>query len=496
MQILNRMSLQLTVTILALFCLTAGMASVYFWQKAYSELDKYYLNAYSFGLELYQASHRKEYNNLKRQGVSVDIDQAQEKFDTKNQLILDFQKIKAGYEFSELNFHTHLSSQLTQIRIYKLYNKFKVSNLKNSVSDADQFGNLSLALAQKCDDTIVVLNIDKDNWALISAPIYWACSSKPFDQRWISIVIFIISLLVVFLASQNIPQPFVTLARVFKNKIHYSDISRMELKGTIETQSLAKSLNNFIEIEDKKLEKRIKFFTAMSHDLGTPITRLRLRVDLIEDQVLKQKLIKDVDHLTSMISASLHFMRHEVEKEPPRIVDFGSLVETIANNYQDMDLSVLYQPPSKISFKTVGSLFGNSSDAEIKDISDRRLITGSCQPLNMRRAIENLIDNGLKFGDSVIISLEADSEFIYIIVKDDGGGVAPQEIDKIASAFFQGANAKLRTEEPIGFGNVGLGLAIVGAIVDAHEGQVSFHNDPEVGGFVVSLKLPRRLNII
>lgn len=181
----------------------------------------------------------------------------------------------------------------------------------------------------------------------------------------------------------------------------------MELKGTVETQSLARSLNKFIEIEDQKLEKRIKFFTAMSHDLGTPTTRLRLRVDLIEDQTLKQKLVKDVDHLTSMISASLHFMRREVEKELPRIVDFGSLVETIANNYQDMGLPVLYQPPSKISFKTVGSLFGNNSDAEVKNLSDKRVITGSCQPLNMRRAIENLIDNGLKFGNSVVVSLEA-----------------------------------------------------------------------------------------
>lgn len=207
MQILKRMSLQSTVTILALFCLVAGMASVYFWQKAYSELDDFYLKAHSFGLELYQASHKKEYNNLKRQGVSVDIDQAQKIFDSGNQLILNFQKIKAGFEFSEVNFDTHLNSQLTQIRIYKLRNKFRVANLKNAVSDADQFGNLSLALAQQCDDTIIVLHIDNDNWALISAPLYWACTSKPFDQRWIAIVIFIISLLIVFLAAQNIPQP-------------------------------------------------------------------------------------------------------------------------------------------------------------------------------------------------------------------------------------------------------------------------------------------------
>ncbi len=494
MQILNRMSLQSSVLILALFCLSTGMTSVFFWQKAYFELDKHYLDAHKFGLELYQASYKKEYDNLKRQGVFVDIVQVKKNFNTENQLILNFQKIKPGYELSELNFHTHLSSQLTQIRIYKLRNKFRVANLNNSVSDADQFGNLSLELAQKCDDTTIVLHVDYDNWAIISAPLYWACSSKPYDQRWVSIVIFIISLLVVFLASQNIPQPFVNLAKVFKNKIHYLDTSKMELKGTKETQSLAKSLNKFIETEDKKLEKRIKFFIAMSHDLGTPTTRLRLRVDLIEDQSLKKKLIKDVDHLTSMISASLHFMRHEVEKELPRIVDFGSLVETIANSYQDMALPVLYQSPSKISFKTVASLFGNNNDAEVKNISDKRVIIGSCQPLNMRRAVENLIDNGLKFGNSVVVNLEADFEFIYITVKDDGDGVAPQELGEITNAFFQGVNAKTRSEETIGFGNVGLGLAIVGAIVDEHEGQLSFYNDSEVGGFVVSMKLPRKLN--
>ncbi|MBL1240929.1 MAG: HAMP domain-containing histidine kinase [OCS116 cluster bacterium] len=492
---LRNISLQNAIMALSILCLLAGMSSLYFWNKAYDIFDEFYERSYLLGLEIFEARQTADYSQLQKSDVKVSIVKAQEHMRLDNILVLNFEKIDADYKLTELNLSAASTGKSTQIRIYRANRKFKIADIPHGVSRADQFGKLSYRFAQKCDDTILAVQIDADFWALITAETYWACAARPFDWRWLAILNFGIIALILVIVSQNIPKPFIRLARIFEDKLHYFDMQKLKQNGTVETQSIARSIDKFMNYEEQRLDKRIEFFTAMSHDLGSPATRLRLRAELIEDPKLRQKFIKDIDHLTGMIQASLHFMRYEAEKEMPRIVDFGSLIETIVHDYQDMGHNVVYQPPSDISFLNAATLFAKASVKKTYTLHDKRAITGRCQPLNMRRAIENLIDNGLKFGQAVIVGLEADVQNIYINIKDNGGGVRPEELNKLIDAFYQGENVKIQRLEGslVGTGSVGLGLAIVDSIVAAHEGQLNFTNNAEFGGLEVSLKLPRKL---
>ncbi len=486
---LNRISLLTAIMSLALFSMAAGFSSLYFWNKAYQGFEAHYQKSYLLGLKIYDASQQQEFNTLRNSNVFVTNVQADQQIRMDNKVILKFSKISADYKLTEFNIN---SANPIKIRIYRQKQKFKIADIPISVSIADQIGKLSYTLAQKCDTTIMAFKVEKKDWTLITAPNYWSCQSKPYDWRWVTILILVFALLVIVVVSQNIPKPFIHLSRIFKDNVSHFNLTKLEQDGTKESQSIALSINQYIEAEEIRLAKRISFFTAMSHDLGTPATRLRLRAELIEDDGLRMKFIRDIDHLTEMIKGSLHFMRHEAEKEAARQIDFGSLLETICNDYQDMGHSVIYQPPADFSFKNVSTFFANRKGGKTHKLQDKRIITGSCQPLNIKRAVENLIDNGLKFGSAVIVSLEASFDFIHILVKDNGKGVLPQELDKIANAFYQGKNAKQAINNgELGFGSVGLGLAIVGSIVDVHKGQLSIENSVELGGLIIEIRLPR-----
>ena len=493
-------SLNASITWLLIFCLLAGLSSMYFWNLANTQLKRHYEASYNLGLKIYEASRFDYFQSLLVEHVDLKIENPKKNKNVVNIVTFEFEKISTDYKYmTEFFLNSYTVDSQNRIRVYKKKRKFEIAELKNSVAEADQYGRLSALLAQRCDDTILAIQGKKTSWALIQSPKHWSCAAKPFDWRWVSILIMIITVSFLVFGASNIAKPFERLAKIFQNEIHYLDMKSLEQAGTTETQSIAKSVNKFIDVEARRLEKRIDFFTAMSHDLGTPATRIRLRAELIEDASLRVKFINDIDHLTEMIKASLHFMRHETEKELPRVVDFGSLMETISNEYQDLGHSVAYQKPLDLSFEYASTAFSNSQGKTSHFLQEKRIITVFCQPLNIRRAIENLIDNGLKFGEAVILQLSADSKFVYVQVIDNGGGVLPQELNKISSAFYQGKNNPENLSEKnndLGFGNVGLGLAIVGNIMDAHDGILSFNNDEAHGGLVVSMKIPRQRDVL
>ena len=197
----------------------------------------------------------------------------------------------------------------------------------------------------------------------------------------------------------------------------------------------------------------------MSHDLKTPITRLRLRAEMLEDEALRAKFAKDLDEMEAMVAQTLDFMRDASTQEALQRVDAMALLESLQTDYQD-----------------------TGSRIEIEG-SIAQPYPG--RPLALRRCLTNLVDNAIRYGGRATIKVEDAADRLTIRVLDDGPGIPEQELEQAFEPFFRGEASRSRET-----GGTGLGLGIARNIARAHGGDLVLRNRPE-GGLEAILSLPR-----
>jgi protein-histidine pros-kinase len=207
-----------------------------------------------------------------------------------------------------------------------------------------------------------------------------------------------------------------------------------------------------------QLRERDQFVAAVSHDLRTPLTRLRLRAETLADAEQKQRFGQDIVEMDAMISATLDYLRGAADPEPFVLLDLNALVHSIADDQQ-------------------------ACGAQVE-------VMGHAQPLPaqasaLRRCIDNLVANAIRFGGSASICLTDSGHSVRIVVSDAGPGIAPDELDKVLAPFYRLEGSRNRHT-----GGVGLGLSIAHDIVQRHHGRLWLANG-EPTGLVVTLELPR-----
>ena len=204
---------------------------------------------------------------------------------------------------------------------------------------------------------------------------------------------------------------------------------------------------------------RTRIFAAMSHDLKTPLTRIRLRTEMLDDAELRAKFAKDVEEMESMIAQTLDFMRDATASEPAQPVDVMALLESLQTDYQDAGQSF--------------ELDGRAA----------RPISG--RPRALRRCLTNLLDNAIRYGRGARIEVEERASELSIRVLDEGPGIPQAEIERAFEPFFRGEASRSRET-----GGTGLGLGIARNIARAHGGDVTLANRSG-GGLEATLTLPR-----
>jgi len=239
------------------------------------------------------------------------------------------------------------------------------------------------------------------------------------------------------------------------------DINRPPLPetGPIEAQRAARAFNTMQQRLSRFIADRTRIFTAMSHDLKTPITRLRLRTEMLENEALRAKFAKDLDEMEAMVAQSLDFMRDASTQEAPQPVDTMALLESLQTDYQD----------SGIRVEIEGGI--------------ARPYTG--RPLALRRCLGNLIDNAIRYAGRATIKLEDAADRLTIRILDGGPGMTEQELEQAFEPFFRGEASRSRDT-----GGTGLGLGIARNIARAHGGDLVLRNRPG-GGLEAILSLPR-----
>lgn len=227
-------------------------------------------------------------------------------------------------------------------------------------------------------------------------------------------------------------------------------------------QELREAISAFNEMQAKIQEfiaYRIDMLAAISHDLRTPLTRMRLRGEYIEDRVQRDRLFRDVDEMQMMIDGALAFFRGDGDTEATRTFDLAGILQSIVDDFADQNIDVGYTGP------------------------DHALYSG--RPIALKRAVTNLVVNAVQYATPPQIELSLADETISIAIRDRGPGIPAGELEKVFKPFYRLDKSRNRTS-----GGVGLGLTAAQAVVRGHGGTLRIDNRPE-GGLAAIVTLPR-----
>jgi signal transduction histidine kinase len=230
-------------------------------------------------------------------------------------------------------------------------------------------------------------------------------------------------------------------------------------RGPEEIRSVAKALNRMRERITTLIDDRTRMLAAISHDLRTPITRMRLRSEFIEDDGHRSSMLGDLDQMRSMLESVLSFLRNDRRLESMTLVDIASTLQLVTDQFADMGHKVAYDGPQHAM--------------------------ATLRPDDLHRSITNLVENAVRFGAEATIRLTMSPDSVTIDVEDDGPGISDARKDAMLEPFVRGDEAR-NMDEAAGFG---LGLSIARAIVLAHDGELSL-NDRQPHGLVVRIELP------
>ncbi|MFZ6748867.1 ATP-binding protein [Undibacterium sp. Ren11W] len=265
-----------------------------------------------------------------------------------------------------------------------------------------------------------------------------------------------------YLVSRMTMRPLNQLAQAATDLGH--DINRPALpeQGTTEIVQATKAFNAMQARIRQHIQQRTQMLAAITHDLQTPLTRLRLRLEKVNDQELRDKLIGDLSAMQMMVKEGLDLARSMDSHEPLKALDLDSLLDSVCIDASDAGQDV--------------TLSGESG------------VTVMARPQSLRRCLNNLIDNAVKYGHYARLSMEtvevAGNKHIHILIRDGGSGIPVDQQSKVFEPFYRMESSRSRHT-----GGTGLGLTIAQNIAQQHGGSLQLSNLPE-GGLQVELSLP------
>ncbi|MGE8364379.1 ATP-binding protein [Cupriavidus sp.] len=232
-----------------------------------------------------------------------------------------------------------------------------------------------------------------------------------------------------------------------------------EDSGPAEARDAAKAFNHMQQRIRTQLAQQSRFLAAVSHDLRTPLTRMSLRIEGVDDNQVRYRLRQDLAEMNGLIDATLYYLRERDGAAAPRQrVDVHALLQAVVDDATEIGQDV--------------SLSGGAEPL-------------LAYPAELRRAVVNLVENAHRYGGSARIALADSAERVVIDVCDDGPGIPPEEMARVLEPFYRLESSRNRAT-----GGVGMGLSIAADIVSRHGGELSLANRPE-GGLRVRIVLPR-----
>ena len=233
----------------------------------------------------------------------------------------------------------------------------------------------------------------------------------------------------------------------------------MAERGPTEVRRAARAFNTMQERLARYIGERAATLAAMSHDLKTPVNRLRLRAELLDDGEAKRKISQDLEEMESMVRATLDFMQGSESAEKPQPIDLTALLESIASDARD-----------------------TGGNVTVEGAASRPYVG---RPQALKRCVANLVGNAVQYGNSASILIEDSADRLVIRIRDRGAGIPEPELERVFEPFYRLERSRSRDT-----GGTGLGLSIARQIAQLHGGTLKLQNLKERGLEAV-LSLPR-----
>lgn len=272
------------------------------------------------------------------------------------------------------------------------------------------------------------------------------------------LAVVMIALLSIWVA-RGVVKPLDDLAAAAEKLGRDRELSLVGDFNAPELQAIGSSFNAMQLRLKRFVDDRLQMIAAISHDLRTPLTRLRLFAEYLPDPDQRRQVLSDVQDMEAMMSATLTFASNKLKDEAQSIVDLASLLISLCDTAADAGSRISYDGPDHAKLQ--------------------------CRPVAIRRAFANLIDNGCKFGDTVHVTLRDTATAVVVTVTDDGPGIPAEQREAALRPFTRLESSRNRET-----GGTGLGLTIAQDVILAHRGRIEL-GAAATGGLQVTVTLPR-----
>lgn len=268
-------------------------------------------------------------------------------------------------------------------------------------------------------------------------------------------------LLAAWVAARWLSDPIRRLAGAARELGHNIHRAPLPEAGSLECREATRVFNQMQQHIRAQLAQRDQFVAAVSHDLRTPLTRLALRVESLQDAGERQRFSRDIAEMDTMIRATLDYLRGAADSEPWVALDLAALVDSLVQDQQEAGHDVVVEP-------------GSTPVAQVR-----------AQASALRRCISNLLDNAVRYGGGAQVRLTEDAQGVCVMVLDRGPGIPEAELTEVLQPFYRVEASRNRNT-----GGVGLGLASASDVARQHSGSLLLSNRAG-GGLQAELRLPR-----
>lgn len=262
---------------------------------------------------------------------------------------------------------------------------------------------------------------------------------------------------VVYIFSRRMSEPIARFAEAAERLGRDPGAPPMVLAGSSELATAAGALNDMQERLRRYVDDRVAMMGAIAHDLRTPLTRLRFRIEALPDDQ-RAKIAADLDQMEAMISAALTFVRDATRPGPRKPLELSSLLDSLCDEMTE-----------------------TGADAQV--VAEEKVVVEG-DPMALRRLFANLLDNAVKFGGAARVRVFREGPSAVVEIDDDGPGAPDEELERLFEPFYRREPSRSRQT-----GGIGLGLAVVRSIARGHGGDVTLRNRAG-GGLTAAVSLP------
>jgi two-component system osmolarity sensor histidine kinase EnvZ len=267
-----------------------------------------------------------------------------------------------------------------------------------------------------------------------------------------SLILVIIAL--IFLKNQT--KPLVKLAKAAERFGKGDYVNDFRASGSQEIRKAAFEFDRMAKRINRHLNQRAEMLSGISHDLRTPLTRLKLQLAMLKQKDVSEKMSKDIDEMEKMLNDYLQFAKTQAQ-ENTSLIDLNNLLESLVKYF---------------------------SNNKILLSSNEKVLKLKARPIALRRSFENIIQNALVYGRSININVQKGNNRALVIFEDDGPGIPEDQYKNVFKPFY-----RLDKSRSLNQSGVGLGLAIVEDIINSHGGNVQLGKS-KLGGLLVKISLP------